>query len=110
MGHSAMSIARLVDGQFKKQPTHDPDDYRHNRVLDVEVGDGAVMSVPFGYWLWRLRYAKDTTPPPICDDRMMAAGVLDSYLALVTGYTKEETWRRIKLLRAALAANPEPED
>lgn len=84
---------------------HDPADPRHNRVLTVEVGDGAAMTVPTGYWGWRLRYGKDVTPPGICDDRMLAAGVCDSYRYLIMECPKEEAWRRIKLMREAIKAN-----
>ena len=84
--------------------THDPNDPRHNRILRVPVGDGASMSLPHRYWLWRLNYTKDETPPGICDDRCLAAGVLESYLYLVTECDKEESWRRIELMRAAISA------
>jgi hypothetical protein len=74
-----------------------------DRVGYIEVGDGAMMSVPIGDWLWQLRYAR---PEPdrkgMCDDRMLAAGVLESYVYLVMECTKEEAWRRIKIMRAAL--------
>jgi phosphopantothenate synthetase len=68
------------------------------------------MSLPFNYWLWQLRYSKDKTPPNVADDRMMAAGVLESYRYLIEECTKDEAWRRIKLMRAAIRANPEPPD
>lgn len=75
-----------------------------DRVGHIEVGDGAVMSVPIGEWLWQLRYAR---PEPnrgkhICDDRMLAAGVIESYMYLVQECSKEEAWRRIKIMRNAL--------
>lgn len=92
---------------FPGQP-HDPDDARHNRLLHVDVGDGARMTVPFSYWLWRLRYAQDATPEGICDDRMLAASALGDYRYLILECSKEEAWRRIKLMRAAVAATPEP--
>lgn len=88
---------------------HNPADPRHNRILNVEVGDGAMMTVPTGYWGWRLRYGKDTTPPGVCDDRMLAAGVCDSYRYLIMECTKEEAWRRIKLMREAITANASKE-
>lgn len=74
-----------------------------DRVLRVDVGDGAAMTVPLSDWNWQLRYAR---PEPNrgsnCDDRMLAASVNDSYLYLIQECTKEESWRRIKLMRAAL--------
>ena len=88
---------------------HDQNDAKHNRLLNIPVGDGAMMSLPFNYWLWRLRYAKDQTPKGICDDRMLAAGALESYRYLVMECTKEEAWRRIKIMREAVAAYPETE-
>ena len=87
---------------------HDPNDAQHNRVLRVKVGDGAQMCIPYCYWMWRLIYAKDLTPSGIADDRMLAASVMESYRYLILGCTKEEAWRRIKLMREAIAANPEP--
>lgn len=88
---------------------HDQDNPQHNRVLTVPLGGGAQMSFPFKYWLWRLRYAKDTTPPTICDDRMLAAGVLESYRCLVMECSKDEAWRRIKAIRNAVSIYPETE-
>lgn len=74
-----------------------------DRVGHIEVGDGAVMSVPVGDWLWQLRYAR---PEPDrgnrCDDRMLAASVIESYMYLVKECTKKEAWRRIKIMRTAL--------
>lgn len=89
--------------------SHDPNDARHNRLLNIPVGDGAMMSMPFNYWLWRLRYAKDMTPPNICDDRMLAASALESYRYLVMECNKEEAWRRIKIMRQAVRDTPEPD-
>lgn len=78
-----------------------------DRVGTIEVGEGAVMSVPIGKWLWQLRYVRPEPDrgPTICDDRMMAAGVLESYMYLVQECTKEEAWRRIKIMRDALRLN-----
>ena len=87
---------------------HDPEDPRHNRLIHVDLGDGAFMSVPYGYWLWRLVHCKDVTPPGISDDRSLAASVLEGYRYLITECTKEEAWRRIKLLRHAINTTPEP--
>lgn len=76
-----------------------------DRCASVDVGGGAHMTVPRPDWLYQLRY---TRPEPyrgahICDDRMVAAGALESYLYLVMSCTKAEAWRRIKAMRAALA-------
>jgi hypothetical protein len=95
----------MLDGTKRAIERHDHADPRHNRVLNVEIGDGAAMSVPTGYWCWRLRYAKDTTPPGVCDDRMIAAGVCDSYRYLIMECNKEEAWRRVKLMREAIIAS-----
>ena len=86
---------------------HNPNDPLHNRVLRVQVGGGAQMSLPYRYWLHRLNYEKDKTPVGVCDDRVLAAGVLESYLYLVERCSKEEVWRRIQLMRAAILENPE---
>jgi len=77
----------------------------HDRVGYIKVGGGAVMSVPIGEWLWQLRYVR---PEPDrhggCDDRMLAAGVMESYMYLITECTKAEAWRRIKIMRSAMLA------
>jgi hypothetical protein len=76
-----------------------------DRVMDVDVGDGATMTIPIDDWLWQLRYRR---PEPargtVADDRMLAAAVCDSFLYLIRECTKDEAWRRIKLLRAALTS------
>lgn len=78
--------------------------YGEDRVAYIEVGDGASMKVPLSDWLWQLRYVR---PEPdrverIADDRMLAAGVLEDYMYLVQRCSKEEIWRRIKIMRKAL--------
>lgn len=61
------------------------------------------MTVPTNDWLWSLRYQRSEPDRETkCDDRMLAAGVLDSYLYLIEECTKEEAWRRIKIMREAL--------
>lgn len=69
----------------------------------VEIGDGAAMSVPLGDWLWEMNHVR---PEPDhgteCDDRMLVVSPLESYLYLIMECTKEEAWRRIKLLRTAI--------
>jgi hypothetical protein len=83
---------------------------RPDRVFSVDVGDGAVMTLPLRSWLWKLRYQRPEPPRgTVADDRMLSAGVLESYLYLVEECTKDETWRRIKLLRAAMNATPDSE-
>lgn len=76
---------------------------RVDRTIHVQLGDGAAMTLPTRDWLWQLRYQR---PEPargnLCDDRMLAAGMGESYLYLIEECTKEEAWRRIKLLRTAI--------
>jgi len=78
--------------------------YGTDRVGNIHVGGGAVMSVPTGEWLWQLRYMRPESDrgPTVCDDRMLAAGVIESYMYLVQECTKEEAWRRIKIIRQTL--------
>ena len=81
-----------------------------NRVKYVQVGGGAQMAVPLPDWLWQMNHIR---PEPDrgtkCDDRMLAVGVMESYLYLIQGCTKDEAWRRIKLLRDALRQSREVE-
>lgn len=74
-----------------------------DRTIHVPVGDGAVMTLPRPHWLWQLNYVR---PEPErgtqCDDRMLVVGPLQSYLYLIEECTKEEAWRRIKVMRTAL--------
>lgn len=84
------------------------------RLLYVYVGDGtpegtAQMSVPKLNWLWSLRYGEDTSAPTECDDRMLAAGALESYRYLIMECTKEEAWLRIKQMRAAIREHDKTE-
>lgn len=72
------------------------------RVITVPIGGGAQMSVPGAGWIWCLRYGKDMSTPPICSDRMMAAGVCESFRYLIQECTRDEAWRRIKIMRTAL--------
>jgi hypothetical protein len=74
-----------------------------DRDMHVEVCDGAVMTLPNRDWLWQLNHVRNEPDRGTkCDDRMLAVSSLESYLYLVTECNKEEAWRRIKLLRAAL--------
>lgn len=74
-----------------------------DRNVYVPVGGGAQMQLPRPEWLWQMNHCR---PEPSrgtkCDDRMLAVGILQSYLYLVEECTKEEAWRRIKILRAAM--------
>ena len=78
-----------------------------DRTINVPVGDGtpegtAHMTVPRGEWIWSLVYSKDNSEPPKCNDRMVAAGALESYRYLILECTKEEAWNRIKQMRSAI--------
>jgi hypothetical protein len=73
-----------------------------DRTLAVDVGDGAWMDMPIPDWLWHLRYADEPERGTQCSDRLLAAGLLESYLYLVEECTKEEAWRRIKIMRKAI--------
>jgi hypothetical protein len=76
---------------------------RTDRDLHVPVGDGATMTVPLPDWLWQLNHVRPEPPRGTkCDDRMCVVGSLESYLYLIEECTKEETWRRVKILREAL--------
>ena len=74
-----------------------------DRDLHVPVGDGAFMTLPRPEWLWQLNHCRIEPPRGMhCGDRMLAVGSLQSYLYLVEKCSKEEAWRRIKILRAAM--------
>lgn len=74
-----------------------------DRCIHVSVGDGAQMSLPRPEWLWHMNHVRPEPPRGTqCDDRMLAVGILGSYLYLVEECTKDEAWRRIKILRAAM--------
>ena len=76
-----------------------------DRDIHVPVGGGAAMTLPRPDWLWQLNHVR---PEPgrgtHCDDRMLVVSSLQSYLYLVEECTKEEAWRRIKILREAMRA------
>lgn len=75
-----------------------------DRVLYVKVGDGAQMTVPLNDWIYSLCHQRpEPSRGTLCDDRKLAAGVCESYLYLIQNCTKAEAWRRIKVMRAALA-------
>jgi hypothetical protein len=74
-----------------------------DRIKCIPVGDGASMIIPLNAWLWELRYANEPKRErTIADDRMLAASALDSYMYLIQECTRDEAWRRIKILREAL--------
>lgn len=76
-----------------------------DRTVHVPVGGGAVMTLPRHEWVWQLIHTRPEPPRGTqCDDRMLVAGVIESYLYLVEECTKEEAWRRIKILREAMRA------
>ena len=64
--------------------------------LIVAVAEDAQMSCPTGELEWQMRYGD---PVKV---RMLVAGVLDSYEYLVCHCSKEEAWRRIKIMREAV--------
>lgn len=74
-----------------------------DRNVYVGIGDDAHMSLPRPEWLWQMNHLR-TEPPrgTECDDRMLAVGVMQSYLYLVEECSKDEAWRRIKILRDAM--------
>lgn len=78
-----------------------------DRTASVHVGDDAYMSVPLSGWLWQMAHSKEPERPiNICSDRQLVVGVLESYLYLIQNCTRDEAWRRIKILRTALANMP----
>jgi hypothetical protein len=64
--------------------------------LTVTVGPQSIMTAPLPDLDWALRYGRPE------DVRMVAASAIESYLYLVTMCSKEEAWRRIKLIREAM--------
>jgi hypothetical protein len=74
-----------------------------DRTIVVHVGDGAWMTLPIPQWLWQLNHVRQEPDRGTkCDDRMLAVGVMESFLYLVENCTKEEAWRRIKIMRGAM--------
>lgn len=63
--------------------------------LIVAVGGGAQMTCPTPRLDWRMRYGDKPA--------LVAASAIDSFEYLVRHCTKEEAWRRIKLMRQAMA-------
>jgi hypothetical protein len=68
-----------------------------NTHLVVAVSDDAQMTCPTWELDWQLRYGNANS------HRFTAASALESYEYLVFHCTKEEAWRRIKLMRRALS-------
>jgi hypothetical protein len=71
--------------------------------LVVDMG-GCQMTAPRGSLEWQMRYGD---PMRV---RMVAAAALNSYEYLVLSCTKEEAWRRIKLIRKAMKDFPDAND
>lgn len=70
--------------------------------LIVDVGDGAQMTCPTSELEWRMRYGDAPA--------LIAASVIDSFSYLITNCTKEEAWRRILIMRAAMKNGRESEE
>ena len=76
-----------------------------DRTINVSVGDGAHMTLPRPEWLYQLCHVRiEPDRGTKCDDRMLVVSALESYLYLVENCTKDEAWKRIKLLRSAMKA------
>lgn len=73
--------------------------HQENSVLRVPVGDNAKMSFPTTELCWQARYGKN-------QPTMLMAGALESFRYLVLECTKEEAWRRIKLIREYVSTAP----
>lgn len=72
---------------------------------DVEVGDGAIMTIPHGEIVWQLTYGK---PERV---KYQAGSLIESYRYLLSGHiTTKEAIRRLRLMRAAYAAPAEKKD
>ena len=63
------------------------------KVHFVDIGDGALMTFPVAEFCNQMRYGQNADTA--------AASALDSYRYLVLECTKEEAWKRIKLIRSA---------
>lgn len=81
-----------------------------DRTLHVDVGDGAMMTLPKRDWLYNLNWNAEPERGTQATDRMLACSVLESYLYLVTECNRDEAWRRIKLMRTALSSYSAPRD
>lgn len=74
-------------------------------MIDVDFGDGARGLIPapgddeHDGLNWMLRYME-----PSETLRLSAAACLDNFEYLITSCTKEDAWRRLKLMRAAYLA------
>jgi hypothetical protein len=66
-------------------------------MLIVAVAPDAQMSCPVGELQWQLRYGDADGV------RYTAASVVDSFEYLINHCAKDEAWRRIKLMRVAMA-------
>jgi hypothetical protein len=63
--------------------------------MRVDVGDGATMPKPDSNLEWHMRYGDAV------GRRFAAAEVVAAYNYLIWRCTKDEIWRRVKLIRAA---------
>ena len=65
----------------------------------VDVGGGACMNMPRGCLEWNLRYGTLDNLEAV---RFQAAGAMETLCYLVYECSRDEAWRRIKLMRAAM--------
>ncbi len=73
--------------------------------LYVSCGDGASMTIPIIQNEQRSIGWKLTWNEPCKANNTAAASIIESYNYLIDHCTKEEAWRRIKLLRKARQEN-----
>lgn len=64
--------------------------------LVIDVGDGAQMTCPTDELEWRLRYGDKPS--------LVAASAIESFAYLVMSCSRDEAWRRIKIMREAMMA------
>ena len=75
-----------------------------DRVLNVYVHPDAMMTVPRADWLWELNWTDEPERVTLCTDRQIMVGIGESFRYLILECTKEEAWRRILQMRAAIRA------
>lgn len=78
------------------------------RTLAVYVHDDAQMCVPKSDWLWQLRYGVEQSPKGQCDDRILAAGMGESYRYLIMECSNDEAIHRLMMLRRAIRKYDKP--
>lgn len=65
----------------------------------IDVGSGAIMSIPFGDFNWQMRYCEGEAK----ELHLIAASVLDSYAYLLSdAITTKEAIRRLRFMRNCL--------